>query len=208
MPTVAHQVRGVAQLLRVKPVLSWGVSALILGAAVSHARVGASINLFNGLLAVALVVVAQGIVSHGLNDAYDWITGTDRESIGKGTGGSRVIPEGKMTLAGTITAEEWNDSASAWDPVNVTMGDFELEAWSLTEITPPSVTARVTLRDTTDDTRRDVLIHARRGRSRVLIRPPEGRTITQPVADVFTDIGSDQTTDPNPTQGILARDTL
>lgn len=104
MPTVAHQVRGLAQLLRVKPVLSWGIAALLLGASVSYARVGASVDLFNGLLAVVLVVVAQGIVSHGLNDAYDWITGTDKESIGKGTGGSRVIPEGKMTLAGTIAA--------------------------------------------------------------------------------------------------------
>ena len=127
--------------------------------------------------------------------------------------GGPVIDTGRArvrfdTDAGRITAEEWNDTASAWYPVNVTMGDFVLESWSFTEITPASVTARVTLRDTTDDTRQDVLIHARRGRSRVLIRPPEGSTITQAVADVFTNIGSDQTTDPNPTQGILARDSL
>lgn len=104
MPTVAQQVRGLAQLFRVKPVLSWGVSAFILGAAVAVHGVGWNINYVHGALAITLVLLSQGVVSHGLNDAYDWLTGTDKESIGKGTGGSRVIPEGKMTVAGTIVA--------------------------------------------------------------------------------------------------------
>lgn len=102
MPTVKQQLRAVPQLLRLKPVMSWGLSALLLGAAVSYSRVGMDIDVFHGILAVFTVLLAQGVVSHGLNDAYDWITGTDMMSIGKGTGGSRVIPEGKMTVKGTI----------------------------------------------------------------------------------------------------------
>jgi 1,4-dihydroxy-2-naphthoate octaprenyltransferase len=105
MPTVAQQVRALTQLFRVKPVLSWGVSSLLLGGAVATARVGlGELNLVNGGLAVVLVLVAQGVVSHGINDAYDWLTGTDKASIGKGTGGSRVIPQGKMTVEGTLVA--------------------------------------------------------------------------------------------------------
>lgn len=91
-------------MLRPKPVMSWGLAAFLLGVAVAYARVGAGVHMFHGLLAILTVVLAQGVVAHGLNDAYDWITGTDMESIGKGTGGSRVIPEGKMTVKGTIAA--------------------------------------------------------------------------------------------------------
>lgn len=104
MPTVAQQVRSIGQLFRVKPVLSWGVSAFLLGVAVAFFRAGVAVNYLHGALAITLVLLAQGVVSHGLNDAYDWVTGTDRESIGKGTGGSRVIPDGKMTVAGTLAA--------------------------------------------------------------------------------------------------------
>jgi 1,4-dihydroxy-2-naphthoate octaprenyltransferase len=90
------------QLLRIKPVASWGLSAFALGVSVALYEVGVDINLFHGGLALLMVVLTQGFVSHGLNDAYDWITGTDKKSIGKGTGGSRVIPEGKMTVVGTL----------------------------------------------------------------------------------------------------------
>lgn len=98
MGTVTTRLEGLAQLLRIKPVASWGVSAFLLGVAVAYARAGPDLSLVDGALALVLVVLAQGFVSHGLNDAVDWITGTDKESVGKGTGGSRVIPEGKMTV--------------------------------------------------------------------------------------------------------------
>jgi 1,4-dihydroxy-2-naphthoate octaprenyltransferase len=104
MSVVAAKTQAVAQLFRVKPVLSWAVSAFLLGAALAYAEAGTAVNQYHGVLAIVGVLLAQGIVSHGLNDAYDWLTGTDKESIGKGTGGSRVIPEGKMTVAGTVAA--------------------------------------------------------------------------------------------------------
>lgn len=102
MSTATGRIGALAQLFRFKPVASWGISAFILGAGIAYARVGADVSFADGLLALVLVALAQGYVSHGLNDAYDWWTGTDKESIGKGTGGSRVIPEGKMSFAGTI----------------------------------------------------------------------------------------------------------
>lgn len=104
MAPIKRKVWALAQLFRVKPVLSWGLAAFVLGAGVSYGRVGADLDYANGLLALLAVALAQGFVSHGLNDAYDWVTGTDKESIGKGTGGSRVIPQGKMTVPGTVAA--------------------------------------------------------------------------------------------------------
>lgn len=102
MPQSASRLQAVAQLFRLKPVLSWGVSAFALGTSLAIARTGGDVNVTHGLLALALVAFAQGFVSHGINDAVDWVTGTDKESIGKGTGGSRVIPQGKMTVLGTL----------------------------------------------------------------------------------------------------------
>ena len=102
MSVASRRFSALIQLLRIGPVMSWGVSALALGVGVAVARSGTSLSYTNGFLALALVVLAQGFVSHGLNDAYDWLTGTDKESIGKGTGGSRVIPQGKLSVIGTI----------------------------------------------------------------------------------------------------------
>jgi len=103
MSTVSKRAEGLVQLFRVKPVASWGLSAFLLGLAVAYARVGLGIHFEHGGIALLLVVLAQGYVSHGLNDVYDWLTGTDVESIGKGTGGSRVIPEGKLSVMDTLT---------------------------------------------------------------------------------------------------------
>lgn len=104
MAQVLRQARGLPQLFRVKPVVSWGAAALLLGLAVAINRAGLDVNWLHGLIAAFGVLLAQGVVSHGFNDAYDWLTGTDKESIGKGTGGSRVIPEGKMTVVGVTSA--------------------------------------------------------------------------------------------------------
>lgn len=103
MATANRHLAGLTQLFRVKPVLSWGVSALLLGVGVSLAQNGLALNYVDGIVAAVGVLVAQGFSSHGLNDTVDWLTGTDKESIGKGTGGSRVIPEGKLSVVETAT---------------------------------------------------------------------------------------------------------
>jgi 1,4-dihydroxy-2-naphthoate octaprenyltransferase len=98
MGRVVTKTRGLAQLFRLDPVLSWGGSAFALGVTLAVFLGGPIHAPVDVLLAGVTVALAQGITAHALNDAYDWYTGTDKESIGKGTGGSRVIPEEKLSL--------------------------------------------------------------------------------------------------------------
>lgn len=93
--------RGLYQLSRPDPTASWAVGAFALGAALAYSRVGGDLLWRDGLLALVAVVTAISFGAHGVNDAYDWLTGTDRESIGEGTGGSRVIPEGTFSVVET-----------------------------------------------------------------------------------------------------------
>lgn len=99
--TVARYAQGLYQLSRPDPTASWAGGAFALGAGLAYGRVGDAILWHNGLLALVGVVSAISFGAHGLNDAYDWLTGTDRESPGEGTGGSRVIPEGTFSVAET-----------------------------------------------------------------------------------------------------------
>lgn len=93
--------RGLYQLSRPDPTVSWAGGAFALGAAVAYGRVGDAILWRNGLLALVGVISAISLGAHGINDAYDWVTGTDRLSPGEGTGGSRVIPDGLFSVRET-----------------------------------------------------------------------------------------------------------
>lgn len=99
--TIARYARGLYQLSRPDPAASWAGGAFVIGSALAYYRVGTAVQWQHGLLAFAGVVSAISFGAHGINDAYDWLTGTDKESIGKGTGGSRVIPQGKLSVAET-----------------------------------------------------------------------------------------------------------
>lgn len=101
MNTVRRLAGGLYQLSRPDPVASWVGGAFALGVAAAVFELGTGLLWTDGLLAFAAVVAGIAFGAHGLNDAYDWITGTDKESIGKGTGGSRVIPEGKLSVLET-----------------------------------------------------------------------------------------------------------
>lgn len=90
------------QLSRPDPVAAWVGGAFILGAASAWHNTGGDIFVTEGIIAFAGVVIALAFGAHGLNDAYDWITGTDKESIGKGTGGTRVIPQGKLSVVQAV----------------------------------------------------------------------------------------------------------
>lgn len=96
--------KGLYQLSRPDPAASWAGGAFIIGAALAyfHARTGVLWR--DGVIAFAGVIAAISFGAHGINDAYDWLTGTDKESIGKGTGGSRVIPQGKLSVIETALA--------------------------------------------------------------------------------------------------------
>lgn len=90
------------QLSRPDPVAAWAIGGFLMGGAAAYWHVGVGLLWIDGLIALIGVVVIQAFASHGLNDVYDWLTGTDRESIGKGTGGTRVIPEGKLSVIETF----------------------------------------------------------------------------------------------------------
>lgn len=53
-------------------------------------------------LAVAIVLVGgvllQGYITHGLNDLYDWDSGTDKTTSGAISGGSHVLRQGLLTV--------------------------------------------------------------------------------------------------------------
>lgn len=98
---IARYAGGLYQLSRPDPAASWAGGAFAIGAAIAAVRVGTELRWRYGLLALVGVVAAISLGAHGINDAYDWLTGTDRESIGEGTGGSRVIPQGALSVVET-----------------------------------------------------------------------------------------------------------
>jgi hypothetical protein len=124
--------------------------------------------------------------------------------------GQPVIDTGRLRLyldsdSGVVTAETWDSGTSSWSSVGITMGDYALARRSFTRIGPASVTATITLRDTTTGDTTVAIMRARRGRDVVLFRPRSGSVLPAGFANVFGPILSEQGTDPNPTQGIRAR---
>ncbi|WP_306060496.1 prenyltransferase [Natronococcus wangiae] len=101
--TIIRYAKGLYQLSRLDPAASWAGGAFVIGAALAYYQVGTALLWQNGLLALVGVTSAISFGAHGINDTYDWLTGTDKESIGKGTGGSRVIPQGKFSVVETAT---------------------------------------------------------------------------------------------------------
>lgn len=102
--TLTRYARGLYQLSRPDPVVSWAGGAFVIGAALAYFHAGLGVLWRDGLIAFMGVIAAISFGAHGVNDVYDWLSGTDKESIGKGTGGSRVIPEGKLSVMETASA--------------------------------------------------------------------------------------------------------
>ena len=89
---------GLWTLFRFIPVLSWGVTATVMGVAAAAGTASWRLSyLGDGLLVLAGAMAFQGIVAHGLNDLADWRSGTDALSPGLLSGGSRVIPRRLLT---------------------------------------------------------------------------------------------------------------
>lgn len=95
---LVRYVRGLYQLSRPDPAASWAGGAFVVGAAMAFVHAHTGLLWHDGLLAFAGVIAAISLGAHGINDVYDWRTGTDRGSLGKGTGGSRVIPDGVFSV--------------------------------------------------------------------------------------------------------------
>ncbi|WP_018131389.1 prenyltransferase [Effusibacillus pohliae] len=90
-----RSIKGMWLLIRIVPVVSWSWCAIILsiGFAAHDLNGFASLswNVIGVILAGALLL--QGIVAHAFNDRTDWRSGTDRNSPGILSGGSKVIPK-------------------------------------------------------------------------------------------------------------------
>ncbi|MGE5577035.1 MAG: prenyltransferase [Syntrophothermus sp.] len=91
--------KGFYMLLRWLPVLSWSVSAFVVGIGFAVDVVGLGrINWLHVLLILGAGVLFQGFTAHAFNDWEDWRSGTDRLSPGILSGGTKVIPRGVFTV--------------------------------------------------------------------------------------------------------------
>jgi len=95
--TVPQRIRALYTLIRALPVLSWGISASLLGLGFAYA-VSTRIHWLDYGLTLLLIVLIHGVLSHAYNDREDWLSGTDQSSPGILSGGSKVINLGLYNL--------------------------------------------------------------------------------------------------------------
>jgi len=88
---------GVYLEMRVIPLLHWPYTAITLGTAVAaHGR--GYVVVWAYLLAMAVGLLLQGLVAHGVNEIMDWRSGTDRDPAPRTiSGGSKVVASGLLT---------------------------------------------------------------------------------------------------------------
>jgi len=87
---IPRQIRALYTLIRALPVLSWGISASLLGLGFAYA-LNTEIRWLDYGLTLLLIVLIHGVLSHAYNDREDWLSGTDQLSPGILSGGSKVI---------------------------------------------------------------------------------------------------------------------
>ncbi|NLW92695.1 MAG: prenyltransferase [Syntrophomonadaceae bacterium] len=95
--SIPLRIRALYTLIRVLPVLSWGISASLLGLGFAYAS-NTDIRWLDYGLILLLIVLIHGVLSHAYNDREDWLSGTDQTSPGILSGGSRVINLGLYNL--------------------------------------------------------------------------------------------------------------
>lgn len=88
------KLKGLWMLVRIIPVSSWSLSAILLGTSIVVSDIGwREVNRFHLILIVLSAFLLQGIIAHAFNDLKDWESGTDLYSPGILSGGSGVIRE-------------------------------------------------------------------------------------------------------------------
>lgn len=98
---VPQRLRALGTLIRVVPVLSWGVSSSLVGLGFSY-NMNTSISWLDYSLILLLIILIHGVVSHAVNDREDWLSGTDQLSPGILSGGSGVIPQRLYSFEGLL----------------------------------------------------------------------------------------------------------
>lgn len=94
---VPQRLRALYTLIRVVPVLSWGISSSLVGLGFSY-NMNNRISWLDYSLILLLIILIHGVFSHALNDREDWLSGTDQLSPGILSGGSGVIAQGQYSL--------------------------------------------------------------------------------------------------------------
>lgn len=118
-------IRPIVKLMRPLPLVIWSVPTVVLGFLLqSHPAQARWIAL---ALAVVGALLLQGLITHGLNDMFDWDSGTDQETTGIISGGSRVLVEGLMTRR------------QMWRVVFVAVGLYAVTAFGLFLLRGPLV---------------------------------------------------------------------
>lgn len=95
--TIPQRLLAVYTLIRVFPVLSWGISSSLVGLGFSYAA-NYKIRWVDYGLILLLIILVHGIVSHAFNDREDWLSGTDKLSPGILSGGSRVLARRQFSI--------------------------------------------------------------------------------------------------------------
>ncbi len=96
----SYSFRGIGMLMRVVAVVTSSIATII--STVLPLAFGYDVSKFNLFLLFILLVIGgflvHGVLTHVFNDITDFHSGTDQESPGLLSGGSRVLQTGTMTL--------------------------------------------------------------------------------------------------------------
>lgn len=93
---IPQRVKALYTLIRVVPVLSWGISSSLVGLGFAYTE-NKNINWITYSLILLLITLIHGVVSHAYNDREDWLSGTDQQSPGILSGGSGVVAQGQYS---------------------------------------------------------------------------------------------------------------
>lgn len=93
-PVSTTKFLGVLQLSRPIPLVVWTLGTVTLGAAAAPRLQSGWIWPLTAVLVGGILL--QGYITHGLNDFYDWHSGTDRDNRAWLSGGSHAVQSGRL----------------------------------------------------------------------------------------------------------------
>lgn len=128
--------------------------------------------------------------------------------------GSAIVDNGALRVRfdepnGVIEAWEWDTLNDAWNSVTINHGDYELFDADIGHgsdgFGPSKVDVYAEFEDTTDGSIYPTVLSFQRGIQGVVLRQPPNEVVPGTLESVISPIASNQTTDPNPSQGVKAR---
>lgn len=128
--TGLRELRAVWKLLRIRPVLAWGLCGALLGVAIAVHEVGLGLYWEGILIGVLGIILVQGVAAHGINDLVD--IEVDRDAPIEKTGRVKVLILGWLSpeqlkalvlasIAGALILSAYLYTRLGW-PILVFMG--------------------------------------------------------------------------------------